>query len=68
MTETCETPGCFNSAEDSKVCGQCQYGDLPLKRGPVTESELTRARAIGGKDAEVTRQRLKLHGQPLRGL
>lgn len=67
-TTTCETTGCFNTAYDSKLCSQCLGGDTPLKRGPVTQSELMRARAIGGKDAEVTRLRLLQHGQPVEGL
>lgn len=68
MTGTCETPGCFNTAEGGKLCGQCLDGEPPLKRGPVTQAEVMRARAVGGEDAEVTRQRLRLHGQPLNGL
>ena len=63
-TKTCETPGCFNTTYDSRECSQCLNGETPLKRGPVTAFELSRARSLGGVDAEVTRQRLLKHGQP----
>ena len=63
----CETPGCNETAYGTKLCSLCLDGKTPLKRGPVTVSELLHARLIGGKDLEVTRQRLKEHGQPDNG-
>jgi len=68
MDATCQTPGCFNTADDSKLCGQCLNGELPLGRGPVTNVEVMRARMVGGVDAEVTRQRLRFHGQSFQDL
>jgi hypothetical protein len=64
MEKKCATPGCFDTSYDSAFCGKCLAGDLPLKRGPVTNSELMRARIIGGEDARVTRERLVLNKQP----
>ena len=64
MDTTCETPGCFNTAYDSKLCSQCLDGMTPLKRGPVTVTELMHAKAVGGVDLEITKQRVALHGQP----
>jgi hypothetical protein len=64
MEKTCETPGCFETSYDSKLCGKCLGGDLPLKRGPVTNHELMHARRIGSEDARVTLERLVLNKQP----
>lgn len=68
MNTTCVTPGCFNTAYESKLCSQCLDDVTPLKRGPVKINELLRAKAIGGIDLEIIKQRLALHGQPDNGL
>ena len=65
MDKTCETPGCFETTYDSKLCSKCLGGDTPLKRGPVTNFELMHARLLGGEDARVTRERLILNKQPV---
>ncbi len=64
----CTTPGCFKTAYGTDLCGKCLDGETPMKRGPVTNTELMRARSIGGKDKEITRARLLQHGQPTEGL
>jgi len=64
METTCETPGCFNTAYESKLCDQCLGGLTPMERGPVTVNELMHARLYGGADLELTKKRLALHGQP----
>lgn len=63
MNTACETPGCFGTAYDSKLCSKCLDGRTPLKRGPVTATELMHAKLAGGVDLEITKQRLALHGQ-----
>jgi len=68
MQTCCATPGCFKTAYDSKLCSHCLGGDTPLNRGPVTLRELWYAKGMGGVDAEITKQRLLKHGQPLNGL
>jgi hypothetical protein len=68
METRCETAGCFNTAYDSKVCGQCLGGDTPEKRGPVSLRELMYARGAGGEDAAVTKARLLANNQPTDGL
>ena len=66
--ECCATTGCFKTAYGTDYCGKCLDGKTPMKRGPVTNKELMRARAIGGEDKAVTRARLIQHGQPTKGL
>jgi len=60
----CGTLGSFNSTLDSKFCGDCLGGLLPLERGPVKNRELMYAKTLGGRDAAITRRRLTKHGQP----
>lgn len=68
METKCATAGCFNTADDRRLCGECQCGDTPIKRGKVTNRELLYARQYGGRDAIVTEQRLIDNGQPTDGL
>ncbi len=68
MEKTCETVGCFETTYDSKLCRKCLGGDVPMKRGPVTNIELMHARALGGEHARVTRERLILNNQPVDSL
>ena len=68
MESFCDTAGCFNSTFDSKLCGDCLGGNLPMERGPVTNRELMYAKSLGGVDAAITRERMKKHDQPTNAL
>ncbi len=65
--KTCSTPGCWKTVYGpGSFCDKCLEGISPLERGPVTNTQLMRARLGGGLDAGVTKQRLLKHGQPIR--
>jgi protein-S-isoprenylcysteine O-methyltransferase Ste14 len=45
----CETPGCFNIADGSKLCNQCLGGKPPLERGPENATPVNPQRQSFGE-------------------